>query len=360
MNITFLSNPFGYGAAKMLLFIAKGLQNKGHNVTIIVLGQRGNFDYLAEDLHVVYKQKTDSNTYLKLLKDIYYVCKHTKSLKTDILISFLGTPNFITTIVSKILNIPSVISERVDPFVEYKESSPLSRIQKKITNFATGAVFQTEGASKFYCKRLQKKGAIIPNPVHIKDNILPLDYNNLPKEIIYLGRLNNKQKRLDIALESFAIFHNSHPEYILKIFGGGKDEEYVKQLIQKLRIKDFVYLMGISKDPINDLSNGGIFLITSDYEGISNSLLEAMAIGLPVVSTDHSPGGGRLLIDDHKNGILVPIGDSKAVAMALSEFAENSSLAEKCGKNAIKVKSRFSKEVIIDAWNQYLKTVSTY
>ena len=79
-----------------------------------------------------------------------------------------------------------------------------------------------------------------------------------------------------------------------------------------------------------------------------------MAIGLPVVSTDHSPGGAKLLIYDHENGLLAPMGDYNALASAMSEFADNPQLAKKCGMNAKKVLERFEVNKIVDMWDQYL------
>ena len=111
--------------------------------------------------------------------------------------------------------------------------------------------------------------------------------------------------------------------------------------------------MGVTKQPMQDTARDGMFLITSDFEGISNSLLEAMAVGLPCVSTDHTPGGARLLITDHENGLLAPVADSEKLAQAMCEFAENPELAERCGEKAKDVVNRFAPEKIIDQWEQY-------
>ena len=90
-------------------------------------------------------------------------------------------------------------------------------------------------------------------------------------------------------------------------------------------------------------------------EGISNSLLEAMAVGLPCVSTNHTPGGARLLIADHENGLLAPMGDVHALAGAMCEFADNPELAQKCGNNARDVVNRFEPRRIIDLWEDYIE-----
>ena len=113
--------------------------------------------------------------------------------------------------------------------------------------------------------------------------------------------------------------------------------------------------MGVTRTPMQDISDAGMFLITSDYEGISNSLLEAMAVGLPCVSTDHTPGGARLLITDHENGLLAPMGDVDALAGAMCEFADNPELAQKCGNNARDVVNRFEPSRIIDQWEEYIE-----
>ena len=145
---------------------------------------------------------------------------------------------------------------------------------------------------------------------------------------------------------------------MLKLYGKGNDEEKINEWAKEKGIIDKIKFMGLTSHPMQDIVNDGIFLITSDFEGISNSLLEAMAVGLPCVSTDHTPGGARLLIQDHENGLLAPIGDSHALAKALCEFAENSDLAIKCGENAKDVLIRFSPERIIDMWEDYIKKLA--
>jgi glycosyltransferase involved in cell wall biosynthesis len=101
-----------------------------------------------------------------------------------------------------------------------------------------------------------------------------------------------------------------------------------------------------------------MFLITSDYEGIANAMLEAMAVGLPVVSTDSSPGGARMVITDHVDGLLAPVGDCEKITVAMCEYAANPELAQTCGNNAKNVIRRFDPQVIIDAWEEYCVCLS--
>ena len=94
-------------------------------------------------------------------------------------------------------------------------------------------------------------------------------------------------------------------------------------------------------------------MMSSDFEGIPNVLLEAMALGLPCVSTDCSPGGARMLINDGKDGLIVPCGDSKALADAVCRMIEDREFAVRCGKNALAVRERFSLDRILDSWEEF-------
>ena len=172
--------------------------------------------------------------------------------------------------------------------------------------------------------------------------------------MVSVARLDNFQKRYDVMLDAFKLFSDKHPDYVLKLYGKGSDEELIRSWVHERNLDDKVLFPGLTKQPMQDTCRDGMFLITSDFEGISNALLEAMAVGLPCVSTDHTPGGARLLITDHENGLLAPIQDPEALAKAMCKFAENPALAEKCGNNAKDVVNRFAPEKIIDMWENYI------
>ena len=98
-----------------------------------------------------------------------------------------------------------------------------------------------------------------------------------------------------------------------------------------------------------------MYVLSSDYEGISNSLLEAMAIGLPVIATDCPCGGCRLCIENEKNGLLVPVGDDKAMAEAMGRIAAEPKKADSMGKTASKIAERFSIRHISGEWIALIK-----
>lgn len=356
-RILFVTDTFGYGGAeKQMAFVAEGLVKNGFTIAICNLKQTGNYGgkrVVSEDIEffiadIKYKNTIQSNYDL-----IKFTLLSAKKFKPDVIIGFKQV-GFFAVIVGRLLKVPSVISERADPYRAFSNASLLTRIKLWIMNRASGAVFQTEQAAAFYRDQLRKRSVVIPNPVFVNGEVPNIDYANLPKTVVSLGRLDNKQKRLDVLLDAFKFFLNTHPGYQLKIYGNGADEDLVKQWIKEKGLSSFVSLMGVSTNAIADISREGIFIITSDFEGISNTLLEAMAIGMPVVSTDHTPGGARLLIQDGENGLLAPIGDAKALGQALGRFADDALFAEHCGRNAKSVLERFSPNKILRMWMDYL------
>ena len=97
-----------------------------------------------------------------------------------------------------------------------------------------------------------------------------------------------------------------------------------------------------------------MFVSSSDFEGMSNSMLEAMALGLPCVCTDCPAGGARAVIKDGENGLLTPVGDSHALYLAMKKVAENPELAAKLSKNSVKIREEQSVDKIIKKWMELI------
>lgn len=356
MRFAFIANGLGYGGAeKMLSFVAAELHMRGHNVTIFNLNHHTDiYQRVPDGVKIINADFSCKNKKLLYIKRLLFCVRSAKEYKPDIIISFLLFPNLFGVLTGKILGIPSIVSERGDPYVENANNNVLEQIIFKIICQADGAVFQTDGAAKFYPVSLQSRSVVIPNPVSIDKQFTPIDYFKRDNILISLCRLENYQKRLDVLIDSFEIFHHKHPDYVLYIYGSGPDKEIIETQIKEKGLGEFIFLKGVSHNSFEELSRARIFAISSDYEGISNSLLEAMAVGMPVVSTDHSPGGARYLISDGENGLLVPVRDSIKFANALGRFASDESFAYECGQKASKVLDRFSPSKIVDMWENYL------
>lgn len=265
----------------------------------------------------------------------------------DIAISFIVKEAVITNIRK---TVPIIYSLRIDP--AHATKSPL---QKALTMFsyrrAKLTVFQTSGAMTFFPEDIQKKGTVIANP--LTKNLPYWDPNNHEKRIITACRLS-KQKNLPMLIKAFAIFHENHSDYRLEIYGKGSELDSLKQLCGELNIADYVHFMGHSDKIHSIMSTSAAFVLSSDYEGLSNSMLEALAIGIPTVCTDCPPGGAAEYITEGANGFLVPVGDVNALADKLEWLASDSALCQKMSWQAAQVRQRLNPDRVLDLWEQIL------
>lgn len=246
-----------------------------------------------------------------------------------------------------------IISERLDPAQSIPNKRWLFALRRLLYKYASGFVFQTQDAIEFFSEDVQKKGIVIPNPM--KEGLPERYTGERKKRVVTFARLE-PQKNYPLLINSFAEFYNNHPEYCLDIYGQGVMEESLKQLAKDLGIIEHVHFMGFEKNVHEKVRDAQMFVLPSDYEGLSNSMLEAMAIGLPVICTDCPPGGARMFIDDKVNGLLVPIRDQQAMVAAMEYLAEYDT--DGISINATKVKNELSKERICQKWLQYIASVT--
>ena len=174
-----------------------------------------------------------------------------------------------------------------------------------------------------------------------------------------LGRLDIFQKRQDVLIKAFYLFHNNHPDYKLEIWGDGaqQDEEKIKRLISSLKLDNYVIMKGVTNTPSKSIMDSRFFVLSSDFEGIPNALIEAMSLGLPCISTKCSPGGAELLITNSRNGLLVPCGDYRALSDKMCWMVEHPIDSDNMGKEARKISEKFSDEIISKMWFDYLNSI---
>jgi glycosyltransferase involved in cell wall biosynthesis len=273
--------------------------------------------------------------------------------KPNVIISFLSVPNMLSVIATRFLRIPVIVCERGDP---YQQKGFSAYFNKCLLNLAEGVVFQTEGAKTFYPKKIQAKSAVIPNPVTISDcEIMP--YERRKNEIAFVGRFEMRQKRQDIMIKAFQKVLLKYPNFKLVFYGDGEDEKKVAKMVEDAKITKNVIFAGVTQNIQEALNKSKIFILTSDYEGIPNALIEAMVTATPVISTDCSPGGARMLIKNGINGLLVPVKDVEGIAKAIFRYIENPELAKKYAMNATNIKIDYSSEKIISKWEEYIREI---
>jgi len=251
------------------------------------------------------------------------------------------------------LDIPVFVSERNNPWVmPYKKTTRILRTL--MYPFAKGIIFQTEMAKSFFSKKIQKKGVVIQNPVHVSR--IPYRYEGKrEKKVVAAGRLQS-QKNFSNLINAFDEFSKENDEYKLVIYGEGNLRAKLEKKISDLKLNEKVYLPGRNNNLFEEINSAAMFVLSSDYEGMPNVLIEAMAMGMPVISTDCPSGGPAELIKNGENGILVPVGDTPALTSAMCKIAGSKELAEKLGKNAVQIRKKLDINIVAEKWKKYLES----
>lgn len=334
------------GACKMFVWLANSLCRSGHDVTIMTFMSKNtaNIEKAIKWIQCDYLENKD------IFKKIITIRRNIKECKPDVSISFLLDANVYNTFACIGLKTKSVISERNDPF---KPGYWVLKFWKPWFRFAKGAVFQLPKVAEYY-NNIKAPIAIIPNPVLCKTNIEIAPFEKRPDTISVLGRLDIFQKRHDILIEAFSKFVKEYPSFKLFFYGDGPDKEKMQNQVVQLGLENKVIFAGVTNTPIEVMRNSKMYILTSDFEGIPNSLIEAMSLGLPCISTDCRPGGARLLINDGINGFIVPQGDSNAIAEKMKWYMQHPNEANLYGKRAKNISERFSEEKVTQMWDKYL------
>ncbi len=235
------------------------------------------------------------------------------------------------------------------PFLVAERNSPESCKEKKIRNWAYRRAdvitFQTADGIAYFPKDIARKAVIIPNPI---DTAIPQRYEGeRAKRIVTVGRLHS-QKNQALLLEAFSDFCKERTDYTLHIYGEGELEERLKAYAQELGLGDSVVWHGFSARVKEEIADSRMFVLSSDFEGISNSMLEALAMGIPTISTDCPIGGARAYMKHNESGLLTPVGDREALAEAMLRVAGDDELAGRLSVNGAKVREQYSQGSIAE------------
>lgn len=350
-SILFIIHRLGYGGAeKNLIFVANGFAQMGYKVFVYTYEDEARSFLLDEKVTHLTEKKVCKIRGIRRFIQLFQIRKVIKENKPDVVISFLNFPNLLSILASLFLNTTTIISERGDP---YRSVGAFDKFRQYLYNFSDGAIFQTDGARDYFNKRLIEKSCVIPNPVMLQANSEHVSERK--NEIAYVARFEMVQKRQDLMLEAFRKVVDIHPNIELVFYGDGPDEQQVRDMVYQLSLSNHVRFQGVVDHVTDKIQSSKMFVLTSDYEGIPNALIEAMSVGLPVIATDCSPGGARMLITDKENGRLVRKGDSEAIADAILHIIENNQIAEEYGHKAREIVLKYKPENILKMWEAYIK-----
>lgn len=356
MKILFYINTLGKGGAERVVTnLANQFANKNYEVllaTSYIVEEEYKTNSNVKKIILGNRNKSSMNRIFKNINIIRQLRKIIEDVKPDLMVSFMREPVVRALIASRKLDVKNIISIRNDPSKEYPGIIG-KMISKYLLPKADGCVFQTEDAKKYFPKRLQERSKIIFNQVDEEFfNIKRKD----PEYIVSIGRLT-KQKNHIMLINAFKKVVEKYPSEKLFIYGEGTLKEFLKNQIEEKDLEDRVILKGVTNNVSEVLSKAKIFVLSSDYEGMPNTLLEAMAAGVPSISTDCPCGGPKAIISPGEDGFLINVKDEDELEKKILLLLDNKKLSEKISRNAKEKSEIFKPNQIFEQWEDYFKDV---
>jgi glycosyltransferase involved in cell wall biosynthesis len=357
----------GGGSERVLINLLKGLKRDKFSITLVLYERV--FDYpLPEDVEVRILDIYASRNIFKLAKGfalkIMCLAKLIRRDKPEVIFSLLSSTNITVLFAALLSRIKSkvIVSEHTYPSVNLRNEmygGVVKSLIKKMYPHAHKIIAVSEGI----------KQDLIHN-FHIRDDKIEVVYNPIDTEeiktlsreelihpwfqeqipiIVSVGRLT-KQKGYPYLLRAFSLVRKSLPCRLF-IIGEGEDKKKLVQMAHKLDLKEDIEFCGFQKNPFKYMARSSLFILSSLYEGFPNVLLEAMALGLPIISTD-CPSGPTEIIEDKKNGLLVPAKDENALSQAIITLLRDSDLRNSLGREAKTRASSFALDKIITRYRE--------
>ena len=343
----FIGTMHGGGAERVISILANHYCEKGWDVDICLLLDHKVQYELNRGIRIVDLTQVKGPYYKNAVRWMKSIRKHVRRSKPDVIVSFIGRINALVILSCIGINTPIVVSERNDP-----KNDGRSKVELEICNWcykrAKAVVYQTEYEKSCFSKRLGN-GLIIGNPVEISD--MPMHVER-PFEIVTAGRLL-PQKNHEMLIRAAASIRKTNPDVTLKIYGDGKLRTDLQALIESLGASEYITLLGNIKDLHRRINGAGVFVLCSEFEGLSNALIEAMMLGIPCISTNY-PGANEI-ITHGKNGLIVPMNDTDRLTEAITCIFDDSALRSRLVEGALMSSERFEKRRVLKDWDRVIE-----
>ena len=356
MKITlFIGSLYGGGAERVTCNLASYLVMQGHDVEILTMSETENAYELdkrvvVETLLPLKERKNKAwNTFVRFSRFWGYL----KHKDRDAYVVMLPRTTIMFLMFRWLTKAKVIAAERNDPSAYSKK---IGNALKKYAQRADGWIFQTSDEKDWYGDSIQKcKSMVIPNAIN-PAFIRPRYMGEKRKIIAGVGRLDS-QKNFKLLINAFAMISSEFPEFNLTIYGKGEMETELRNLADCLGLGERVKFPGNIQNIADEMEKNAMFVLSSDFEGMPNALMEAMALGLPCVSTDCIGGGPRFLIDNGVNGLLVPSNDADKMAAAMKSILNNPQKADGMGREAAKITERLEPNKIYGEWESFIKAL---
>ena len=361
------------GAERVIVNLAAAMLKSGHEVLLVTSVKLEEEYPLPEGARriVTYQnpEEVGKNRVRNFLKRCITQRRIWKKERPDVIVAFIGKNNAMAAITAWGLKIPVLVSVRGEPHEEY-HNKPLKLCARYLFPRTAGVILQTEDSKDFFVPGVVKKAVVLPNPLNPvfvegeAADILRRDQDKernkeagenvrQPKRITMVGRIDaNKNQRL--VIDAFSRLAELFPEYLLEIWGKGEDREELIAYVKELGLEKRILFPGTTEDVKSKLKGSSLYILSSNTEGMPNALMEAMAMGLPVISTDCPCGGPKMLIENGVNGLLVPVKDVRAMAEAMEKLMSDEKLARSMGEKALEIRQRLNPDRVNAQWESYI------
>lgn len=336
------------GAERVISTLSKPLADTFEKISIITWREAAIFYEIDSRVNIISLPKlANSNSTLK--KGLYFRSLIKKS-KPNIIISFLTPFNMLTDFFLLGVKVKIINAERNDPRF-LKGGFLMKKLRNLLYGKANGILCQTEYVKAYFKGTLNKKCHIIYNPVFMAEDMAGAALKTKKENrIVSVGRLHY-QKNHKLLIDAFKIFHSSHNQYTLTIYGTGDLYDETIEYVRQLNLENAIELAGEKENVKELILNAKAFVMTSRFEGMSNALIEAMCLGLPCISTKVS--GATDLIFNGENGFLVGT-DASKISEALSLITDNEEISSRMGHKAINTALSLNVNSIAKNWIDYI------
>lgn len=346
-DIIFVSNALANGgAARVICVLAAEFSSRGKEVGIAVYNDYNDEYEVAEGIVKEYGPQ-GSGAVIKARR-IAWLRDVAKRNPRACFVAFEYFVNMQAIIALAGLPNRLVISERNDP-ARVGCGRKTNWLRERLYRHAEMLVCQTDDAAAYFSDKVKK--TVILNPV--KEG-LPAPFVGQRRAVVACFCRLEKQKNLGLLIRAFETFLKTHDDWRLEVYGDGAERDSLKSLAAELGIDDKVSINHGRQDVHDQIRDAGMFVLPSDYEGLSNSMLEAMAIGMPVICTDCPCGGARMVIHNGENGILVPVGSELELEAAMARVADEGEFAKMLGAAASRVREKLSADAIAELWSELI------
>lgn len=343
------------GSERVLVNLAEYLDARGIRVTMVNQYEGQDQYALPPRIARVYSEISEAeisgSRVLNFLRRFRRLRRIWKENRPDVILSFIGKNNLMAIVTSRFLGIPIAVSVRGEPREEY--AGRLMRLLASLCfPLADGVILQTRQAREFFPERVRRKSVLMKNPLN--PAFLRPPFPGEREKIIYaVGRMD-ENKNHQMIIRAFASLAERYPDYSLVLCGDGPCRKKLEGLARELGLGERIHFPGIVEDVAERIYAGSVFVLSSYSEGMPNTLIEAMCMGLPVISTDCPCGGPAELIRDGENGLLIAPGDTAGLERALERILSDRKGAERMGRRAAELAKVYHPDQVCEEWTQYL------